>query len=220
MSNVHNNKVVLPPISNILRESAPVYHTYPVESYGAYSVPRYEMPPPPVGYARYDVGRYDVGPRFEMGNRFTRSPKYEISRTHVSPRTSFDTTPRFETPVVKPRLSDGGHYEKANIGSPETPVMSVQPLHKHSQAQQEYPVKGMTSPGASKRKTRNNLPKETTYILISWLNDHLSHPYPNSFEKNQLMMATGLNHQQLLNWFINARRRKIKMLKEQKKLNA
>ncbi|CAN3372652.1 hypothetical protein DIRU0_C06282 [Diutina rugosa] len=70
-----------------------------------------------------------------------------------------------------------------------------------------------------KRKTRNNLPKETTYILLKWLNDHLNHPYPNSFEKNQLMMSTGLNQQQLSNWFINARRRKIKSMKEQKRLN-
>lgn len=70
-----------------------------------------------------------------------------------------------------------------------------------------------------KRKTRNNLPKETTFILLKWLNDHLNHPYPNSFEKNQLMLSTGLNQQQLSNWFINARRRKIKSLKEQKRLN-
>ncbi|CCG25247.1 Cup9 protein [Candida orthopsilosis Co 90-125] len=70
----------------------------------------------------------------------------------------------------------------------------------------------------SKRKTRNNLPKEITYVLLRWLNDHLNHPYPNSFEKNQLMMATGLNQQQLSNWFINARRRKIKTLKEQKRM--
>lgn len=70
-----------------------------------------------------------------------------------------------------------------------------------------------------KRKTRNNLPKEITYILLRWLNDHLNHPYPSSFEKNELMTLTGLNQQQLSNWFINARRRKIKTLKEQKRLN-
>lgn len=74
--------------------------------------------------------------------------------------------------------------------------------------------------GISKqRKTRNNLPKETTYILLKWLNEHLNHPYPNSFEKNQLMISTGLNQQQLSNWFINARRRKIKVLKQQQNLN-
>ncbi|KAI3405127.2 CUP9 [Candida oxycetoniae] len=76
-----------------------------------------------------------------------------------------------------------------------------------------------SSSSYSKRKTRNNLPKEITFVLLRWLNDHLNHPYPNSFEKNQLMMSTGLNQQQLSNWFINARRRKIKSLKEQKKMN-
>lgn len=73
-------------------------------------------------------------------------------------------------------------------------------------------------PQALRRKTRNNLPKETTYILLKWLNEHLNHPYPNLFEKNQLIASTGLNQQQLLNWFINARRRKIKVLKKQQKL--
>ena len=34
------------------------------------------------------------------------------------------------------------------------------------------------------RKTRNNLPKEITFILLQWLNDHLNHPYPSSFEKS------------------------------------
>lgn len=70
------------------------------------------------------------------------------------------------------------------------------------------------------RKTRSNLPKETTFILLKWLNEHLNHPYPNSFEKNQLMLSTGLNQQQLSNWFINARRRKIKLLKEQTRINS
>ena len=41
----------------------------------------------------------------------------------------------------------------------------------------------------------------------------MNHPYPSACEKNQLMMATGLNQQQLSNWFINARRRKLKALK-------
>lgn len=70
------------------------------------------------------------------------------------------------------------------------------------------------------RKTRSNLPKETTFILLKWLNEHLNHPYPNSFEKNQLMLSTGLNQQQLSNWFINARRRKIRVLKEQTRISS
>ncbi|EDK47336.1 hypothetical protein LELG_05517 [Lodderomyces elongisporus NRRL YB-4239] len=83
----------------------------------------------------------------------------------------------------------------------------------------QTPQLGLSPQQYSKRKTRNNLPKEITYVLLRWLNDHLNHPYPNSFEKNQLMLTTGLNQQQLSNWFINARRRKIKLLKEQKRMS-
>lgn len=85
-------------------------------------------------------------------------------------------------------------------------------------AQAALPAQGSYLGHGLRRKTRNNLPKETTYILLKWLNDHLNHPYPNLFEKNQLIASTGLNQQQLLNWFINARRRKIKVLKKQQKL--
>ncbi|EGW30163.1 uncharacterized protein SPAPADRAFT_63770 [Spathaspora passalidarum NRRL Y-27907] len=118
-------------------------------------------------------------------------------------------------------------YTTSQAGAIGLPSLQVQPFLRHN----SYPCKdnhrrrnddsddGSISPPPIKRKTRNNLPKEITFILLKWLNDHLNHPYPNSFEKNQLMMATGLNQQQLSNWFINARRRKIKSLKEQKRLN-
>ncbi|OUM52727.1 hypothetical protein BVG19_g1940 [[Candida] boidinii] len=64
------------------------------------------------------------------------------------------------------------------------------------------------------KKKRANLPKQTTVVLLSWLNEHLDHPYPNSKEKVELMYQTGLSSQQLSNWFINARRRKINLLRE------
>lgn len=87
-----------------------------------------------------------------------------------------------------------------------------------SSPQLETPGSPVAATGglSSRSRTRNNLPKETTYILLKWLNEHLDHPYPNSFEKTRLMMATGLNQQQLSNWFINARRRKIKGLRQRK----
>lgn len=240
MNNVQNNKVSLPPISNILRESGPVYQ----QTYEG-SFPRYEVgPPPPMDgrFGSYQGPKY--GSRFEMGARyetlprhedpmyavspkFEMSPRYEQARLPVSPRyetssqyasryegmarPSFDTTPRYGGPVYdRPRAASS---------EPARPVSGVVPTNFTSD-ESKYPAKLASDAGVCKRKTRNNLPKETTYILINWLNDHLNHPYPNSFEKNQLMIATGLNHQQLLNWFINARRRKIKMLKEQRKLNS
>ncbi|KAI1281319.1 hypothetical protein F5Y07DRAFT_293431 [Xylaria sp. FL0933] len=59
------------------------------------------------------------------------------------------------------------------------------------------------------RKRRGNLPKETTDILRSWFIAHLNHPYPTEDEKQELMTQTGLQMNQISNWFINARRRQL-----------
>ncbi|GMM36427.1 hypothetical protein DASC09_037520 [Saccharomycopsis crataegensis] len=72
---------------------------------------------------------------------------------------------------------------------------------------------------SSKRKRRQNLPKTTTDVLLNWLKQNLDRPYPNSQEKNELVAQTGLTFQQLDNWFINARRRKVKNLKELRSRN-
>ena len=124
---------------------------------------------------------------------------------------------------VSPRESVGGHselaYEDGTLNSSRVPSVSSYPEDRSSRSSTSSKSDRESSPTQGKRKTRNNLPKETAYILLKWLSEHLNHPYPNSQEKNQLKMSTGLNHQQLLNWFINARRRKIKMMKEHKRLN-
>lgn len=65
------------------------------------------------------------------------------------------------------------------------------------------------------RKGRSNLPKKTTMILLDWLYKNINHPYPNPKQKSELIYQTGLSSQQLSNWFINARRRKIRSLKFQ-----
>ncbi|KAF7551014.1 hypothetical protein G7046_g7839 [Stylonectria norvegica] len=59
------------------------------------------------------------------------------------------------------------------------------------------------------RKRRGNLPKETTDKLRSWFMLHLQHPYPTEDEKQDLMRQTGLQMNQISNWFINARRRQL-----------
>lgn len=69
---------------------------------------------------------------------------------------------------------------------------------------------------STRRKKRQNLPRQTTLILLNWLSEHLDRPYPNSREKYELLIKTRLNIQQLDNWFINARRRKISILKRLK----
>lgn len=59
------------------------------------------------------------------------------------------------------------------------------------------------------RKRRGNLPKETTDKLRAWFVAHLQHPYPSEDEKQELMRQTGLQLNQISNWFINARRRQL-----------
>lgn len=59
------------------------------------------------------------------------------------------------------------------------------------------------------RKRRGNLPKETTDKLRAWFVAHLQHPYPTEDEKQDLMRQTGLQINQISNWFINARRRQL-----------
>jgi hypothetical protein len=45
-------------------------------------------------------------------------------------------------------------------------------------------------------------------VLVHWEN-----PYPDEATKQQLVEETGLNRSQVVNWFINARRRLIKPMK-------
>lgn len=114
------------------------------------------------------------------------------------------------------------HYAAEPALQAPSPQLALMTPRRHSETlasleEPPLPVSKLATPEMRQRvRTRNNLPKETTYILLKWLNEHLKHPYPNSFEKTQLMMTTGLSQQQLSNWFINARRRKIKALRQRK----
>lgn len=66
-------------------------------------------------------------------------------------------------------------------------------------------------------KARKNLSKQHYNLLIDWLKEHLDHPYPSHAEKSELQKSTGLTSYQLSNFFINARRRKLPLLKKQSK---
>ncbi|KAK4459015.1 pah5 homeobox protein encoded by the pah5 protein [Cladorrhinum samala] len=81
----------------------------------------------------------------------------------------------------------------------------------HDYMRSEMAAMGMN--GESKqRKRRGNLPKETTDKLRAWFVAHLHHPYPTEDEKQELMRQTGLQMNQISNWFINARRRQLPTL--------
>lgn len=57
----------------------------------------------------------------------------------------------------------------------------------------------------------------TTTILMNWIVTNIHHPYPNEKEMDELVLKTGLNHNQVCNWITNVRKRNIKATIEGKK---
>lgn len=116
----------------------------------------------------------------------------------------------------RPLISLNFTDSKSNISSLRHTTTSFFDVSSEEEVDNlKTPSKNTTQSTKTKFK-RNNLPREKTAILLKWLDENLSYPYPSSQQKSQLMSSTGLNQQQLSNWFINARRRKIKFLKYQK----
>jgi hypothetical protein len=56
-------------------------------------------------------------------------------------------------------------------------------------------------------KIGNRFSSESVKILRNWFAAHERHPYPTIQEIQDLQEQTGLNRQQVVNWFANARRR-------------
>lgn len=219
-----NNKVTLPPISDIIagKENQNLGHVAPHPHVTAFPNNGYPVVPyysfsymnaaaaaaksglPPL-YSGASSPSYMYGPNYGGYGGYSG---YSEPVAYPGALPMLTTAP----PMNSARMLVGAVARKPTMQTPRSPPMGS-------------PVLGLASPVATKSgllqprsRTRNNLPKETTYILLKWLNDHLNHPYPNSFEKTQLMMTTGLNQQQLSNWFINARRRKIKTLRQRQRL--
>lgn len=115
-----------------------------------------------------------------------------------------------------------GHHHPSRVQS--LSLGSVHPFDRtpftsssYNSSYQDYMRVGdmgtMSLNGESKqRKRRGNLPKETTDKLRAWFVAHLSHPYPSEDEKQELMRQTGLQMNQISNWFINARRRQLPVM--------
>lgn len=218
-----DHKVTLPPISDIftMKESGlPVpqhRHYEPHLPYPTMPVYSYQNPYMNV----YGAASYGCGGSYSFGHNYSARPA-----GHHMPSLSCEASNGRSLALVSLRSLVGSDSRAAAAAAaaatattslPVTPPSQSMTPDPHAQsAAGEMPAHLQTL----RARTRNNLPKETTYILLKWLNEHLSHPYPNSFEKTQLMMATGLNQQQLSNWFINARRRKIKMLRQKEKAAA
>ncbi|KAI9897145.1 hypothetical protein N3K66_008167 [Trichothecium roseum] len=88
------------------------------------------------------------------------------------------------------------------------PSHPVNPYTAYDTYCARFPDLSMTV-DTKQRKRRGNLPKETTDKLRAWFMAHLAHPYPTEDEKQELMRQTGLQMNQISNWFINARRRQL-----------
>ncbi len=48
---------------------------------------------------------------------------------------------------------------------------------------------------------------EQVDILKTWFTNHYSRPYPTNEERDALVVQTGMNVTQVVNWFANRRRR-------------
>lgn len=189
--------ISLPPISDIFHSPK-----YPEPHYAPHSLHLYAMvsgyPPKYPYYGDLAPRYYDAPPAHYSAPVAVVVPRHER---------------RFDVPTAAPAPPFAYSRSRSLV------VLDAHHSVSSASSAESTPTSGMSSPGsqkmamASKVRTRNNLPKETTHVLLKWLKEHLNHPYPNSFEKTQLMMTTGLNQQQLSNWFINARRRKIKALR-------
>lgn len=91
-------------------------------------------------------------------------------------------------------------------GPSSGPFSSSPHLHHRMELGQDSFDQG---PRLGPKRRRGNLPKHVTDMLRNWLNTHISHPYPTEEEKQQLCQVTGLTMNQISNWFINARRRRL-----------
>ncbi|ELA47189.1 hypothetical protein VCUG_01289 [Vavraia culicis subsp. floridensis] len=90
-------------------------------------------------------------------------------------------------------------------------------LDESAEAEDEsmYDIKnGVMGATTKTKQKRTNYPKQISKLLKSWLRDNINNPYPTEKEKQFLCDRTGLDHTQINNWFINARRRILPSLRQ------
>ncbi|TPX12084.1 uncharacterized protein E0L32_007199 [Thyridium curvatum] len=121
--------------------------------------------------------------------------------------------------AYRPAAYGGPGYHHSSRGQQTVPMGALHPYERAAMGGHgygQYPdymrmgdYGGMNGDMIKQRKRRGNLPKETTDKLRAWFVAHLHHPYPTEDEKQDLMRRTGLQMNQISNWFINARRRQL-----------
>ncbi|KRH94064.1 TALE/PBX transcription factor [Pseudoloma neurophilia] len=66
----------------------------------------------------------------------------------------------------------------------------------------------------SNKQKRVNYSRNITKVLRDWLALNMLNPYPSEIQKAQLSVKTGLDQNQINNWFINARRRILPLMRQ------
>ncbi|TQS38146.1 hypothetical protein Golomagni_01354 [Golovinomyces magnicellulatus] len=134
-----------------------------------------------------------------MDAKYSGHRAHSVSETNVSSITPYYTLNSSPSTVNYHVSLQGNHTSQGSTGLGT--YTSNQCIYHSDVASSNSEIKP--------RKRRGNLPKETTDKLRAWFLDHLEHPYPTEDEKQQLMDATGLQMNQISNWYINARRRQL-----------
>ncbi|XP_028378540.1 homeobox protein TGIF2LX [Phyllostomus discolor] len=65
------------------------------------------------------------------------------------------------------------------------------------------------------KRRKGHWPSASRKILRDWLFEHRLHAYPSEREKRLLSQQTGLSYLQIVNWFINARKRILPQILEE-----
>eukprot|EP01080_Neovahlkampfia_damariscottae_P009574 gene9574-1777_t len=98
----------------------------------------------------------------------------------------------------------------------ETEETQKKPEEIYSELKRKYSGQVLQAQQKTKKK-KKNFQKQSTDHLNMWFFNHLSDPYPTDDEKKTLSEQTGLNVNQVNNWFGNKRMRyKRKMLEDSK----
>eukprot|EP01097_Dermamoeba_algensis_P003843 TRINITY_DN2605_c0_g2_i2.p1 TRINITY_DN2605_c0_g2~~TRINITY_DN2605_c0_g2_i2.p1 ORF type:complete len:210 (-),score=59.43 TRINITY_DN2605_c0_g2_i2:125-754(-) len=122
------------------------------------------------------------------------------STLSFSPNTPLSFVPSISTTFVKPAPASSNNKKAVSNNTITGTVFG------------DYTGNGSASEGVAKR--RANLSKVATDRLKQWLFENLNHPYPTEEEKATLCHETGLQLEQVCNWFINARRRIVQPMLE------